>query len=413
MKRKHILITVLIVILAIPIIFYSTIQDILLLKEYAEVFESKNIQENFRTLHKQYPSIKIPKTSETYIIPADTVEAELPKNFVYQGKTLSIQEEIKERNLTSLVIIKDGKIAYERYYNGNSKESQAVVFSCTKSVISILTGIAFDEGIIENLNDAAVKYAPELKGTVYENVTIQNLLNMSSGVQWVEDYDDFNSEVVQSIIALQKGSLNNFTKTMKRERKQGTFNKYVSMDTQVLGMVIAGASKQKLEDCFIEKLWSKLGAEYDAYFLLDKANGAFAYAGFVVSARDLAKFGVLMLNGGKNYKGEQIVSKNWVEQSKTPDQPHLQAGRDNPNSDYGLGYKNQWWFPITSDNGDFTAIGIYGQTLYVNPHRNIVIASQSAYTKYNEDEEGEYRRVEMFQAIAKYIDANSSTEQAE
>ena len=191
---------------------------------------------------------------------------------------------------------------------------------------------------------------------------------------------------------------------MKRKRKQGIFNQYTSMDTQILGMVIAGATNKKLEDYFQEKLWSKIGAEQDAYFLTDKVGFPIAYGGLMTTTRDLAKIGMLMLNDGKNYKQEQIISPDWIKQSTTTDKVHLLEGKNNPNSDYPEGYKNKWWFPIDRDNGDYAAIGIYGQTLYINPDKNILIASSCAYPEYTADYyHADSRRLKMFQVMANHI----------
>ena len=189
---------------------------------------------------------------------------------------------------------------------------------------------------------------------------------------------------------------------MKRARPQGIFNQYTSMDTQVLGMVIQGATKTPLNDFFNKFLWDKIYAEHPAYFLTDATGFPLAYGGLVVTPRDLAKIGLLMLNKGKNQQGEQVFSEKWIEESINPTESHLMPGK-RANADSDEGYKNQWWFPIERDGKDFSAIGIYGQTLYINPDKNIIIASNSAYANYNNDKTGDSRRLKMFQSIAKHI----------
>lgn len=374
-----------------------------LLNGYSALFEKDKIAENFRTLNKKYPAVKINKSYNPFIIPDSLPANVLPINFTFEGKTYDIAEEIKKREFTSLLIIKNGKIIFEKYYHGNEKYNPVILFSCTKSIIGLLTGIAYEKGYIKNLNDPAIKYAPELKGTVYEQITIQNLLNMSSGVKWSEDYADLNSEMVQSFLAALKGSLNDYTKKMKTLRQQGVFNQYTSMDAQVLAMVVAGATKKRLDVFFQDNLWNKIHAENNAYFLMDKSGFPIAYGGLMMSARDLAKIGLLLLNNGKNYKGEPVFSKEWIDQSITPTESHLMPGK-RKNSDSLEGYKNLWWFPVERDEKDFSAIGIYGQTLYVNPGKNVIIVSNGAYADYNDDPIGDTRRLKMFQTIAKHID---------
>ena len=385
--------------------FRENINDIRLLKKYSDMFVPADIDHNFRNLHRQYPAVKIPKSAEVYQMPTATEREVFPPSFTYEQEKFDTKAEIEKRHFTSLVVLKDGEIIKEKYYRGNTKEELNILFSCTKSVISLLIGIAYESGAIKSLEEAAVNYAPELKGTAYEQVTIQNLLDMSSGVRWVEDYDDLNSEIVQIVLAGLKGSVNDFSKVLKRTRKQGIYNQYVSMDTQILGMIVSGATGKKLETYLQEALWSKLGVEQDTYFITDNAGFPLAYAGLMVATRDLAKVGLLMLNEGKNHKGEQIVSADWIKESTTPDHPRLMPGKKNPASEFKEGYKNQWWIPLDRDQGDYSAIGIFGQYLYINPGRNIVIAANSAYPEYNEDiEHADSRRLKMFQAMAKYID---------
>jgi len=385
--------------------FRENINDIWLLKKYADVYKEENIDHNFRTLHLQYPAIKIPASAEAYEIPIAQEQEVFPNSFIYEREAFSTKEEIEKRHFTSLIILKDGQIIKEEYFRGNKKENLHILFSCTKSIISLLVGIAYESGAIQSLNDVAVKYAPMLNGTAYEQVTIQNLLDMSSGVRWVEDYDDLDSEIVQLVLAGLKGSVNDFSKVLTREREQGIYNQYISMDTQILGMIISGATGKKLTDYLQEQLWSKLGIEQDTYFITDRAGFPLAYAGLMVATRDLAKVGLLMLNEGKNHKGEQLVSPDWIKQSITPEHPRLLPGKNNPASEFKEGYKNQWWIPVNRDNGDYSAIGVFGQSLYINPGRNIIIVANAAYPEYNEDiEHADSRRLKMFQAMARYID---------
>lgn len=378
------------------------IKDIYMLYQYTKIFEPENIASNFRTFQDKYPALPISASSEPYKIPISLEEDVLPVEFHFMGEQYNVSEEIKKRQLTSLIIIKEGKIIYENYFQGNTMEGPVIIFSCTKSIMGLLTGIAYEKRYIQNLSDPVEKYATELKGTVYEGVTIQNVLNMSSGVRWNENYADFDSDIVQSLLASLKGSLNAYTKEMKRIRPQGVFNQYTSMDAQVLGMVIQGASKIPLKDFLTENLWNKIYPENKAYFLTDETGFPLAYGGLIVSTRDLAKIGLLMLNGGKNQKEEQVFSENWIKESITPTESHLMPGKRD-SADNIEGYKNQWWFPAERIGNDFSAIGIYGQTLYINPEEKIIIASNSAYADYTKDKIGDTRRLKMFQSIVQHL----------
>jgi CubicO group peptidase (beta-lactamase class C family) len=205
------------------------------------------------------------------------------------------------------------------------------------------------------------------------------------------------------VISFTSGSLNNFVATLPGERQPGTYNRYVSADTQVLGLVLQGATGKNLSDYTREKLWDHLGAEFDAEWLIDPAGTEMAFGGFNAALRDYARFGLLYLNEGRNFQGRQLVPASWVRASVTPDAPHLMPGRNNPDSPFPMGYGYQWWIPENPE-GDFLAIGIYGQFIYVHPKYRVVIAKSSAYVDYNNSgDEMEFESVEAFRAIARAL----------
>jgi len=327
----------------------------------------------------------------------------LPESYVYKGKTKKVEDWIERTDTTGLLVIKDGEIAFEKYYQGNQESTRTISMSVAKSFVSFLVGVALEEGKIKNLHDPVDSYVPILKGSGYEGVSLKNVLQMSSGVRFTEDYGDLKSDLVRLVAAFTTGSLNEFVANLPSERKAGTYNKYVSADTQVLSMVLAAATGKSLTEDMQEKLWSRLGAEYDAEWLTDTTGTELAFGGLNATLRDYAKLGLLYLNQGRNFKGEQLVLPEWVKASVTPDAPHLMPGRDNPHSESPMGYGYQWWIPEFPD-GDFSAIGIYGQFVYVYPKYNVVIAKTSAYVDYNNTgDEMELESMGVFQHIAKNL----------
>jgi len=380
-------------------VFWKDIQEIRGVMKYAGLFEADVIDENFRSLYKQYPSSTVQRSGPVYEL--QKRDQDLPETYTYDGKTKKIDAWIKKTDTTGLIVIKNGIIVFEDYYKGNQKSTHAISMSVAKSFVSFLIGVALEEGKISSLQDPVDKYAPALKGGGYEGVSLKNVLQMSSGVRFVEDYGDLKSDIVQLAVAFISGSLNEFVSRLPNEKKPGTFNKYVSADTQVLGMVLAGATGKTLTAYMQEKLWSKLGAEYDAKWSNDASGMEMAFAGLNATLRDYARFGLLYLNQGYNFKNEMLVSADWVKASVTPDAPHLMPGRDNPNSGWPMGYGYQWWIPENPE-GDYSAIGIYGQFIYVHPTYNVVIAKTSAYVDYNNSgDEMEFETIEAFRAISK------------
>ncbi|REC48640.1 serine hydrolase domain-containing protein [Chryseobacterium pennipullorum] len=331
----------------------------------------------------------------------------LPKTFNYKGKNYDISEEIKDRDYTSLLVIKDGKIVFEEYYKGNKKNVPVIFFSCTKSITSLLIGISLDKGYIKDLNDPISKYVPELKGSVYSEVPIQDVLNMSSGIEWSEDMADFNSGVAKLSDSYGKGKadLIKFILSLKRAHPSGTFNKYASVETQILGMVIEGATKKPYIDFFKENLWNRIFPESTAYLSTNGDGVAMAYGGLMTTPRDYAKAVLLMINKGKNSKNQQILSEEWIKQSITisPKDTHLLPGI-RKNSDTNMGYKNQWWIPENRIDNEFTAIGVYGQFAYVNPKENIIIISNGADKRYADDIDiADGRKIALIRAVAASI----------
>ncbi len=387
-----------VVVLVALAVFWKDIQEIRAIMAYAGTFEPDTINENFRTLYQKYPSKTMRRSGPVYDLSINPTD--LPQTYRWEGQTKSIPEWIEWTGTTGLIVVKDGSIVFENYYRGNDKATRSIAMSVSKSLVSCLVGIAVAEGKIESIEDPVDKYAPLLKDSGYRGVSLKNVLQMSSGIRFVEDYGDLQSDIVRLVASFLTGSVNAFVATLSNERKPGTFNRYVSADTQVLSMVLEGATGKNLTDYGREKLWSRLGVEYDAEWLTDPNGMEMAFGGLNAALQDYARFGLLYLNQGRNYKGEQLVPADWVHASVTPDAPHLMPGRDNKASSFPMGYGFQWWIPEHS-KGDYTAIGIYGQFIYVNPSHNVVIAKTSAYADYNNTgDEMEFESMEAFRAIA-------------
>ena len=380
------------------VVFWDDIQEIRGVLRYAQTFEEKRIHDNFRSLHKQYPSQTMRRSAETFELTAQ--KRGLPASYEWGGRTKSIAEWIRWTGTTGLIVIKDGKIGFERYYMGNKPSSRTISMSVAKSVVSALVGIAVADGMIQSIDDPVDKYAPLLKDGGYGGVSLKNVLQMSSGVRFNEDYDDLKSDVVRLVAAFTSGSVNDFVATLPNEREPGTYNRYVSADTQVLAMVLQAATGKSLAEYGTEKLWARMGSEFDAYWLTDTTGTEMAFAGLNAALRDYARFGLLYLNQGRNYKGEQLVPAVWVKASVTPDAPHLMPGKNNPASGSPMGYGYQWWIPENPE-GDFAAIGIYGQFIYIHPGYKVVIAKSSVYLDYNNTGDAmELESLAAFRAIA-------------
>lgn len=210
--------------------FRQKIKELHAVYTYANAFKPDVIDENFRSLYKNYPSIRVEHGREV----SDLRQAErpLPETYVSSGETRKIKDWIDRTQTTGLIVIKDGTVVHEEYRRGNSAATQSIAMSVSKSTVSFLIGNAVADGLIK-LDDPVEKYAPKLAEGGYKGVTVKNVLQMSSGIGFNEDYGDLNSDIVRYIIQILTGSVNDFTAHLKNERPQGTFNRYVSADTQV------------------------------------------------------------------------------------------------------------------------------------------------------------------------------------
>ncbi len=301
-----------------------------------------------------------------------------------------VDEWIAARDVTALVILKDGEIVYENYFKGTEAEDRRISWSVAKSYLSALLGILLDEGRIASLDDQVTQYAPSLIGTAYEGATIRNVLNMASGVTFDEDYLDKNSDInrMGRVIAL-GGELDEFTASLKETfAEPGTQWQYVSIDTHVISMVIRGATGRSIPDLLSEKVVAPMGLEHEPYYLTDGSGVAFVLGGLNLTTRDYARMGQMFLQNGR-YNGKQIVPADWVAASTAASAPTAPGA---------IGYGYQWWIPQGADAGEFMARGVYGQYIYIDRAAGVVIATNSADRKFRDAGVSE-QNIETFRLI--------------
>lgn len=296
-----------------------------------------------------------------------------------------------ERRVTSLVVLEGGALTHESYYLDTTPQDIRISWSIAKSFISALAGVIVAEGAIGSLDTPVTQYVPALKGTAYDGASIRNVLQMSTGVTFDEDYLDYHSDInrMGRILAL-GGLMDDFAAGLTdTSTTPGSKWQYVSIDTHVLGMVIRGATGRSLVELMGEKIIAPLGLEAQAYYLTDGAGVAFALGGLNMTTRDYARFGQMMLQRGR-WQGQQIVPEDWVLASTTASAP---TGPD----DYGYGY--QWWMPRDARPREYMGRGIYGQYLYINEEKNVVIALTAADPDFRA-REIQREHIGWFRAIA-------------
>ncbi len=286
----------------------------------------------------------------------------------FEDKVLTTDEYFSQQNVAGLLVIKNGRIVYERYGLGNSKDSLWVSFSVAKSVTSLLIGAAIRDGYIKSIDEMVTDYLPRLKGSSYEQATIRNILQMSSGVQWNEDYADPDSDI-NSFPANTLG-LYEYLREKPRDVAPGEVFNYNTAETNLVGTLLRSAIGNNLATYLSEKIWQPFGMEADANWMLTETGGG-EFGGCCISAtlRDYGRIGLFALGDGRLPDGTQVLPDNWIAESTSPSKGYT-------------GYGYLWWL---SGGGVYRAKGIFGQGIYINPQENVVIALHSARAVASKD----------------------------
>ena len=312
---------------------------------------------------------------------------------------LDLDAYMQSQNHASLIVVHNGAIRLERYGLGFEQDGRWTSFSVAKSLTSTLVGIAVKEGDIESLSDPVSKYIEGLSGSSYDDVTIEQLLTMSSGVAWNETYTDPNSDVARfnEHVAEDGGSnLVSYMAALPRAPPAGEVWNYSTGETNMIGILVMEATGKDLSDYLSEKIWAPYGMLQDASWLINDAGSEISGCCIQAATRDFARYGQFILDGGQ-IDGVSLLPDGWIDLATTK---RINYGRS------GQGYGYQWW---TYDTGAFAARGIFGQGIYIDPSRNLIIASNSNWTTALGNDGGEGARREAFyQTVVDAIDAESA-----
>jgi CubicO group peptidase (beta-lactamase class C family) len=316
-----------------------------------------------------------------------------------QGKPLKISMDLaaymaSQRN-AGLVIVQNGKIRFEKYALDYGPEGRWTSFSVAKSLTSSLVGAAIKDGYIKSLDDKVSRYIPGLRGSAYDDVSVRQLLTMTSGVKWNEDYTDRNSDV--ALFDRQPPEPGeditvSYMKKLPREAPADSKWVYKTGETNLIGVLVSSATGKTLSAYLSEKIWKPYGMEGDAIWMLGRTGHEIAGCCISARLRDYARFGMFILGGGKA-GGNEVLPADWLPHATTKQADIGQPGR---------GYGYQWW---TNDDGSFAAQGIFGQGIFIDPARKLVIASNGNWPTATDPEGVGKQREEMYRAVQKAIDA--------
>jgi CubicO group peptidase (beta-lactamase class C family) len=274
---------------------------------------------------------------------------------------------MSEERVRGILVLQDGRVRMERYLPPHSGATRWNSFSIAKSITSTLVGAAIKDGGIRSLDDPVTRYIKALRGSAYDDVTVRQLLTMTSGVRWNEDYTDADSDVARMYALAPDPGYDmtvSYVRRLPREAPAGTKWVYKTSETNLVGVLVAEATGKPLADYLSEKIWRAYPMERDAEWMIDDVGHEQGGCCLAMTLRDYGRFGQFVLDGAR-VDGRPVVPDNWL----------AEATRTQVSTGAGTGYGYQWW---TREDGTFEGRGIYGQTLHIDRARRLVIVFNSA-----------------------------------
>ena len=313
-----------------------------------------------------------------------------------------LQRSFDEFKLAGIVVLHDGKLRLERYGLGHSAAGRWASFSMAKSLTSTLAGAAIKDGYISSVDDPLTRYIPELRDSAYDGVTVRQLLTMTSGARWNESYTDVDADVALFYSAPVDPGMDatvSYMRKLKRDTAPGQKWHYSTGETNLIGVVVARATKKDLATYAAVNIWAAYWIEQDGAWMLDRSGPEQGGCCIQATTRDFARFGQFILDGAR-INGKPVVANGWLQAAT-----RTQADTGMP----GVGYGYQWW---TRDDGTFNAMGIHGQQIHLDPGRHLVVAINSAWPVADFTKESLAARTALINAIRAAVDSESRSAQA-
>ena len=335
---------------------------------------------------------RLPVLAKSHVVPAGATPMPLHSGPPLQ--VANVDDFMSSQRSAALLIVHDGKLRLERYGLGFDAGGRWTSFSVAKSITSTLVGAAIRDGYIRSMDDKVSDYIPEMKGSAYDDVSIRQLLTMTSGVRWNEDYADPNSDVAKFNGHKPEDGVDalvSYMRKLPREAPAGTRWHYSTGETNLVGVLLNQATKKPLATYLSEKIWVPAGMEQQATWILNRTGQEISGCCIQAATRDFARFGVFILNGAR-IDGKSIVPDGWLLEATTT---RTDVGRP------GRGYGYFWW---TYADGSYAARGIFGQGLFIDPKRKLVIALNADWGRGASDRPADEARESFYRAVQQAVD---------
>ena len=337
---------------------------------------------------------RLPVLAKSHVVAAGGTPMPLPPGPPLKIAGVDVDAYMAGQRSAALLVVHDGKLRLERYGLGFDASGRWTSFSMAKSVTSTLVGAALKDGFIKSMDDKVSAYIPEMKGSAYDDVSIRQLLTMTSGVKWNEDYADPSSDVARfNSHKPEDGveSLVSYMRQLPREVPAGTRWLYSTGETNLVGVLVRRATNKPLATYLSEKIWVPAGMEQPATWLLSRSGNEISGCCIQAAPRDFARLGVFIANGAR-INGQSIVPEGYLAEATTE-----RVATNRP----GRGYGYQWW---TYADGTFAARGIFGQGIFIDPKRKVVIVSNANWGGGATDRVASEAREAFYRAVVKAVD---------
>ena len=344
----------------------------------------------FRAMEMRFPVHVAARGSHTFPLPRG---AGIKPVLREAGQPVSLADFMARHKAAGVLVIDHGKVRLETYGLGYGPEGRWTSFSVAKSLTSTLVGAAIADGYINSLDDPVTRYITDLKGGAYDGVTVRQLLTMTSGVKWNEDYTDPNSDVARLFSVKPDPGVDatvSYMRHLPREAAPGAKWVYKTGETNLIGVLVTSATHRTLADYLSEKIWRPFGMEREAVWMVDERGQEAGGCCISMTLHDYGRVGLFMLGGGKA-GGKSVLPEGWIVAAT-----HKQADIGEP----GHGYGFQWW---TRDDGTYDAYGIFGQWIHIDPARALVVVVSSAWPHATDRAESDAHEA-LLSSVLKTVD---------